>query len=115
MEENKNYGNQIIGGIGNNIIGDIKPVLPMQSESADSLTAWKDIALNHIGRGELKEALHEYIKNSTKADTKNQAIQLLGRLSYVEDAKISGTLSREEELVEVNSIRNAIVLLISSL
>lgn len=113
--ENKNYGNQIIGGTGNSIIGDIITNSSNNNESVDSGSNWKNIALDFISKGALKEALHEVIKTNNNEDTKNRVIQLLGRLSYVEGTIITGTMSKEDELLETNNIRNAIVVLISSL
>lgn len=117
--ENRNSGDQInqnIGGTGNFVVGKIEnTAAPRPAEKAMVSPTDKAQLLQLVGKGELKAALLQIVRADASEATKNQVAQLLGRLNKLEIEVIAGTLSKQDEILETNNIRNSAVLLISNL
>lgn len=112
MEQFNFNGNFNQNGNNNSIIGVINGSMGNPPESSDP---WKEKTLEYVTNGNLRGALSEIISTRNDDHTKNQVIQLLGRISKVENEVVVGTLSKQEEIVEINKIQNAIVTLVSGL
>jgi len=120
MENNNNSGNQVFGNSGNVTIHSHSTVItPAQAEIKSQDTTpdetWKKDAYNMLAKDQLKEVLALTLKSSSQGESiKNLVIQIMGRLSRVELEVMAGTSSKQEETLELNQIRSAIVQLITN-
>jgi hypothetical protein len=118
MENNNNSGNQVFGNSGNVTINSTinnhsRPENNDQKMAADE--TWKDDAYTMVAQGQLKEAMASILKSSKKGeDVKTQVIQIMGRLSKLEIEIMAGTFSKQEEILELNQIRSAIIQLVAN-
>jgi hypothetical protein len=103
------YGNH------NNIIKNEIKDANEQSQSKEGDSLWKNNVEEFLANGKIKEALHEIVRNSNDELTRKQIIQLSGRISKMEIDLVAGTMNKQDEVLETNSIRNAVQLILQGI
>jgi len=79
------------------------------------LDHWKTNLLEQVAKGNLREVLNEVARHKNDEYIKRQVMQLLGRLHKLEEDTIGGTVNKQDEVFELNQIRNAVLLFVEHL
>jgi hypothetical protein len=115
--EIKNYGpvNNIVNHGGNNIntINNGTTSNPVQNQAETAVQ--KSSLLELVGKNDIRTALFAIHDQTTDQNIKNTCFQLIGRFSKMEFDQMGGTLSAEQENLEMNQIRMATIELINKL
>lgn len=122
MENKKNdkgddvYGDKVGGdknvnsGINyGNIGGQHHAVRP---QNAENESFWKKYATELVERGQLEEALGVALQHHPTREVQLQAAQIRARIAQFRKELAVGTISKSEELEELDKIRQGILLLI---
>jgi Effector-associated domain 11 len=116
MGNNFNF-NGTINQFGNNnaVVKTVEDTPDKRQIPEIPLDPWKVNLLEQAAKGNLREVLTESARLKNDEHIRRQIMQLMGRLHKLEEDTIAGTMNKQDEVFELNQIRNAVLLFVERL
>lgn len=88
---------------------------PTGEQNDSSPQSWKVTAIQYVAEGKLLKSLAEIEKFDHSETTKIKTTLLMGRLNKLAQDKLSGISTITDQTIELNQIREAILVFIATL